>query len=47
MIGPEDNLAPAGARKADCSGGSIFSIGFTYHRTIISKVKDRDERIFK
>ena len=54
----ESNLAPAGAKseiliwnqrvpkQIEFPDASFFAIGFSHHRTIISKVKDTDERIF-
>ena len=56
--GGRDNLEPAGAKiqtgiwnpwvpKYDgFPFDEFFSIGFSHHRTILTKVKDRDERIF-
>ena len=53
-----DNLAPAGAKLevskwhppvpkfVNCQEKSFFAIGFTLHRTILSKVKDQDARVF-
>lgn len=52
------NLAPAGAKleiskwhrlapnQKDFPFDSFFSIGFSHHRTILSKIKNNDERIF-
>ncbi|MBR6745526.1 MAG: DUF1016 family protein [Clostridia bacterium] len=53
-----DNLAPAGAeseiekwhpsvpKSINISDNSFFAIGFTLHRTVLTKVKNIDERIF-
>ena len=52
------NLAPVGAKleisnwnqlvpkQIEFPDDSFFAIGFSHHRTILSKVKDTDERIF-
>lgn len=52
------NLAPTGAKLgvskwhppvpklANCPENSFFAIGFTLHRTILTKVKDQDARVF-
>ena len=40
------NLAPAGAKLEDFPYKSFLGIGFTLHRTILSKAKDVNERIF-
>lgn len=48
-IGKNDNMAiwhPLVLEKLTVPADAFFSIGFTHHRTIISKVKDVDERIF-
>lgn len=37
---------PLVPEKLTVPAEAFFSIGFTHHRTIISKVKDMDERIF-
>lgn len=37
---------PVVPEKLTVPAEAFFSIGFTHHRTIISKVKERDERIF-
>ncbi len=37
---------PLVPKKLTVPAEAFFSIGFTHHRTIISKVKDMDERIF-
>ena len=54
----KDNLAPVGAKleisnwnqlvpkQIEFPDASFFAIGFSHHRTILSKVKDTDERIF-
>lgn len=48
-IEKNDNMAiwhPLVPQKLTVPADAFFSIGFTHHRTIISKVKDMDERIF-
>ena len=40
------NLAPTGAKLEDFPYKSFLGIGFTLHRTILSKAKDVNERIF-
>ena len=54
----KSNLAPVGAKleisnwnqlvpkQIEFPDASFFATGFSHHRTILSKVKDTDERIF-